>query len=119
MADRYAPLPTWQVLTGTLPPGDDRYLPPPPMADRLLTLKEALKGLDDFFYHYHHGDQEGLALSIKERKMRNVLNRGMINEALRRGDAQVKGVAAVKKPRVKPAVDQRGVIAGLGRDRGR
>ena len=61
----------------------------------------------------------GLALSIKERKMRNVLNRGTINEALRRGDAQVKRVAAVKKPRVKPAVDQRGVIAGLGRDRGR
>ena len=59
MADRYAPLPTWQVLTGTLPPGDDRYLPPPPMADRLLTLKEALKGLDDFFYHYHHGGGEG------------------------------------------------------------
>ena len=51
--------------------------------------------------------------------MRNVLNRGMINEALRRGDAQVKRVVAVKKPRVKPAVDQRGVIAGLGRDRGR
>ena len=60
----------------------------------------------------------GLALSIKERKMRNVLNRGTINEALRRGDAQVKRVAAVKK-RVKPAVDQRGVIAGLGRERGR